>query len=147
MTIRKEYLKAKSFFVEWARTLDRGLLWAILALIVCGIFLAFSAYPVVAEKVIKSKDTFYFVKKQLFFLVPSVILMFGISMLSPKHIRRIAFLIFVCFFVLLVCTLIFGTEVKGAKRWLYFPGFSIQPSELSSRHLLLFVHGFLHLAV
>ncbi|MBP5534147.1 MAG: cell division protein FtsW [Alphaproteobacteria bacterium] len=129
MTIKKEYLKIKSFFVEWARTLDRGLLWAILALIICGIFLAFSAYPVVAEKVIKSKDTFYFVKKQLFFLVPSIVLMFGVSMLSPKHIRRIAFLVFVCFFILLIGTLLFGVEVKGAKRWLYFPGGSIQPSE------------------
>ena len=82
MTIRKEYLKIKSFFVEWARTLDRGLLWAILALIICGIFLTFSASPAVAERVIKTKDTFYFVKKQLFFLFPSVLLMFGVSMLS-----------------------------------------------------------------
>ena len=129
MTIRKEYLKAKSFFIEWARTLDRGLLWAILALIICGIFLTFSASPAVAEKVFKSKDTFYFVKKQLFFLVPSIILMFGVSMLSPKHIRRLSFLIFISFFILLICTLIFGMEVKGAKRWLNFPGFSIQPSE------------------
>ncbi|MBO5997423.1 MAG: putative lipid II flippase FtsW [Alphaproteobacteria bacterium] len=129
MTIRKEYLKIKSFFVEWARTLDRGLLWAILALIICGIFLTFSASPAVAERVIKTKDTFYFVKKQLFFLFPSVLLMFGVSMLSPKHVRRFSFLIFVSFFILLICTLLFGTEVKGAKRWLYFPGFSIQPSE------------------
>ena len=50
-------------------------------------------------------------------------------MLSPKHIRRIAFLVFVCFFILLIGTLLFGVEVKGAKRWLYFPGGSIQPSE------------------
>ena len=129
MKIRKLYLKAKISFFEWTRTLDRGLLWAILALIACGIFLTFSASPAVAQRVIKNKDSFYFIKKQLFFLVPSITLMFGVSMLSPKHIRRLCFLVFLSFFVLLCCTLFFGMEVKGSKRWIYFPGFSIQPSE------------------
>ena len=63
MKIQKLYLKAKISFFEWTRTLDRGLLWAILAVIACGIFLTFSASPAVAQRVIKSKDSFYFIKK------------------------------------------------------------------------------------
>lgn len=117
------------FLAEWWRTLDRWLLWSIFALIVCGIFLTFSASPAVAERILKTKDTFYFVKRQLFFLVPSVGLMLGVSMLNPKQIRRIAGIVFMISFAMLVITLFAGMEVKGAKRWLYFPGFSIQPSE------------------
>ena len=117
------------FLAEWWRTLDRWLLWSIFALIVCGIFLTFSASPAVAERILKTKDTFYFVKRQLFFLVPSVGLMLGVSMLNPKQIRRIAGIVFMISFAMLVMTLFAGMEVKGAKRWLYFPGFSIQPSE------------------
>ncbi len=129
MKLKKRYLKTKAFFIEWARTLDRGLLWAILALIICGIILTFSASPAVAQKVIKSQDTYHFVKRQLFFLVPSIGVMLGVSMLSPKQIRRLSLVVFLTFFVLMICTLFFGMEVKGAKRWLSFPGFSIQPSE------------------
>lgn len=126
MTFKKQYIRAKSFFVEWARTLDRGLLWAILAVIACGIFLTFSASPAVSNRTFG--DSFVFIKKQLVFLIPSITLMFGVSMFSPKHVRRLSFLVFLGFFVLLICTLFFGLEIKGAKRWLNL-GFSIQPSE------------------
>ena len=129
MGLKSRYLKCKAFFGEWFRTLDRGLLWAILGIILCGIFLVFSASPAVAERVFRTKDSFYFVKKQLLFLVPSIGVMLGVSMLSPKHIRRISFLVFISFLFLMVCTLFFGAEIKGAKRWLNFPGMSIQPSE------------------
>ncbi len=129
MTLKKHYLKLKTFLIEWARTLDRGLLWAILAIIACGIFLTFSASPSVAEHVIASKDTFHFVKRQLFFLVPSVAVMFGVSMLSPKHIRRLSMIVFLMFFCMLICTLFLGNEYKGAKRWIQLPGLTIQPSE------------------
>lgn len=123
------FADARLFIAEWWRTLDRWLLWSIFALILCGIFLTFSASPAVAERVFHEKDTFLFVKKQLFFLVPSVVLMLGISMLNPKQVRRVAMLVFIISFIALVMTLFIGMEVKGAKRWLYFPGFSIQPSE------------------
>ena len=126
MTLKKQYIRAKSFFIEWARTLDRGLLWAILAVVVCGIFLTFSASPAVSNRTYG--DSFVFIKKQLVFLIPSIGLMLGVSMLSPKHVRRLSFLVFLGFFILLICTLFFGLEIKGAKRWLNL-GFSIQPSE------------------
>ena len=71
MTLKKQYIRAKSFFIEWARTLDRGLLWAILAVIICGIFLTFSASPAVSNRTYG--DPFVFIKKQLVFLQKTVI--------------------------------------------------------------------------
>ncbi len=119
----------KLFLAEWWRTLDRSLLWSIFALILCGIFLTFSASPSVAERILKVRDTFFFVKRQLFFLVPSIFLMLFISMLNPKQIRRGSMIMLIVSFVLLILTLFVGMEVKGAKRWIFFPGGSIQPSE------------------
>ncbi len=129
MRLKKHLQKTQLFLAEWYRTMDTWLLWSIAALIVCGIFLTFSASPGVAERILKTQDTFYFVKKQLFFLIPSIGLMLGVSMLSPKQIRRLAFIVFAGSLIALILTLFVGMEVKGAKRWLYFPGFSIQPSE------------------
>jgi len=43
-------------------------------------------------------------------------------------IRRIAA---VCGLLLLIITLVFGTEVNGAKNWIYLGGLSVQPSELA----------------
>lgn len=129
MRLKKHLQKTQFFLAEWYRTMDTWLLWSIAALIVCGIFLTFSASPGVAERILKTQDTFYFVKKQLFFLIPSIGLMLGVSMLSPKQIRRLAFIVFAGSLIALILTLFVGMEVKGAKRWLYFPGFSIQPSE------------------
>ena len=144
MKIKKQLQEIRFFLAEWYRTLDTWLLWSIAGLIVCGIFLTFSASPVVAERVLKTQDTFYFVKKQLFFLIPSIGLMLGVSMLSPKQIRRLAFIVFTASFIALILTLVVGMEVKGAKRWLYFPGFSIQPSEFMKLALIIFTSKYIY---
>lgn len=129
MNIRKILLRFKNYISEWARSLDKGLLWAIFLLIGFGILLTFSASPEVADRVIASKDSFHFIKKQIIFLIPSVFLMLGISMLSPKQIWRVCLLGFICCFVLLLLTPLIGSDVKGARRWIYLFGLSIQPSE------------------
>src|SRR6202008_4782547 len=44
-------------------------------------------------------------------------------------IRRIALVVFVVSLALVFMTLVYGAEVKGARRWLTLLGVSIQPSE------------------
>jgi cell division protein FtsW len=51
--------------------------------------------------------------------------MLGASLLSPRHVRRAALIIFIISLALVIATLFFGQEVKGARRWL----FGVQPSE------------------
>ncbi len=43
--------------------------------------------------------------------------------------RRLALIMFFVSFWLVVATLFFGAEVKGARRWLVITGVNIQPSE------------------
>jgi cell division protein FtsW len=75
-------------------------------------------------------QTFHFVHRQAFYLVPALIVMFTISFLSPRYIRRVALTILVVAMAMVVATLFFGAEIKGARRWINLPLLgSLQPSE------------------
>jgi cell division protein FtsW len=56
-------------------------------------------------------------------------LMFAVSLQPPRTIRRIAVIGFAISLVLLALTFVIGVEIKGARRWINFPGLSLQPSE------------------
>ena len=63
------------------------------------------------------------------FLTPSLAIMVGLSFLTPKQVRRAAFILFAIAIPLLLATLFLGAEVKGSRRWISIAGFSLQPSE------------------
>lgn len=117
----------RSAFNEWWWTIDRWLLFSFMALMVLGILFGLAASPPVAARL--GLPTFYFVNRQAFFLVLALITMVGVSFMSPRHVRRMALLMFVVALGLVFATLLFGAEVKGAKRWISLAGISIQPSE------------------
>lgn len=112
---------------QWWWTVDRTTLTAFLALAVIGVLMVATASPPVAERL--GLDSFYFLTRHLIFIVPSVILMVGVSVLSPRWLWRFASLAFPVLIVCLIAVLIFGAEVKGARRWLPIAGMSVQPSE------------------
>src|SRR5262249_5376514 len=74
-------------------------------------------------------DAFYFVHHHLLYLVPAIAVMLATSFLSPRQTRRLALVVFVASYALVVATLLFGAEVKGARRWIVLAGINIQPSE------------------
>jgi cell division protein FtsW len=113
----------RTAFSDWAWTIDRWLLAGIAALIVCGLVFSMAGSPPVAERLHLS--TFHFVNRQVAYLLPALAVMIATSFLSPRHVRRLALVVFVVSLALVVGTLFFGQEVKGAKRWI----FGIQPSE------------------
>src|SRR5258707_3645448 len=55
--------------------------------------------------------------------------MFGVSLLPPRTIRRVALVGFLVAIGLLALTFVVGVEIKGARRWINLPGLSLQPSE------------------
>jgi cell division protein FtsW len=113
----------RSLVADWWWTVDRWLLAAIGALIVLGLVLVMAGSPAVADRL--HLPTFQFVNKQVEFLVPTVIVMFGLSFLPPRYVRRTALLGYIGAMVLIFAALAFGHEVKGARRWI----FGMQPSE------------------
>lgn len=114
-------------FVTWWWTVDRLLLAALMTVMLAGIVLSLAASPPVAARL--GLDAFYFVNRHVMFLVPALAVMLATSFLSPRQIRRLALVIFIVSFALVVATLFFGVEIKGARRWLVLLGVNIQPSE------------------
>lgn len=118
----------RSLVAQWWWTVDRWSIAATLALIGFGSLLIMAASPAVALRI--GFGRFYFVRHYFAVLPVAVALMFGVSMLSPRTVRRLAMMGFVIGLVLLAYTLIGGVEIKGARRWIDLAGVSIQPSEL-----------------
>src|SRR6201985_554375 len=112
---------------EWWWTVDRPLLAAIVALIVGGVILSLAASPQVATRI--GLDPFHFFNRHVLFLLPSFIVLIGVSFLSPRQIRRAALIVFAVSIALIVITLLFGPEVKGSRRWITLIGVNIQASE------------------
>jgi cell division protein FtsW len=114
-------------FADWWWTVDRLLLAALIALMLAGIILSLAASPPVANRL--GLDAFYFVHRHVLYLLPAIFVMLAVSFLSPRWIRRIALIVFFVSLALTAATLVFGAEVKGARRWLVIAGVNIQPSE------------------
>ena len=117
----------RSPVANWWWTVDRWFLAAFLCLMGIGVVLSFAASPAVAERI--GLPAYHFVTRQIIFVVPALIAMIGVSFLSPRHIRRLALLMLVSSLALMLATLYFGLEVKGARRWLSIANLSLQPSE------------------
>ena len=112
---------------DWWWTVDRPMLGAIIALMLCGIVLSLAASPAVAVRI--GLDPFHFFNRHVMFLLPSFIVLIGVSFLSPQQIRRTALIVFVVSVILIVVTLLIGPEVKGSRRWITLLGVNIQASE------------------
>ncbi len=117
----------RSFVAEWWRTIDKPLFGMVLLLILCGFLLSFAASPPVAERI--GLSTSHFTIRHAIFLAPSIGIMIGLSFLTPRQVRRVAFVLFIIMVPMLLATLFLGAEVKGSRRWISIAGFSLQPSE------------------
>lgn len=117
----------RSSFATWWWTVDRYLLAALLTLMISGVMLSFAASPPIAERL--GLDGYHFVFRHIFFAVPALLLLLGISFLNERQVRRLALLLLAGGMVLMAATLFVGFEAKGARRWISIAGFSIQPSE------------------
>ncbi|HJZ15044.1 MAG TPA: putative lipid II flippase FtsW [Stellaceae bacterium] len=117
----------QSQVARWWWTVDRWSLAALGMLIGFGVVMSLAASPPVAERI--GYDGLHFVRRHLAMLPLALGLMFAVSLQPPRTIRRIAVIGFAISLVLLALTFVIGVEIKGARRWINFPGLSLQPSE------------------
>src|SRR5438445_12798233 len=101
-------------FSEWWWTVDRLLLAAIIALMLGGIILSLAASPPVATRI--GLDPFHFFNRHVLFLLPSFIVLIGVSFLSPRQIRRAALIVFAVSFLLIAATPLAGPEGTRSRR-------------------------------
>jgi cell division protein FtsW len=116
-----------SLLGRWWWTVDRWTLVAIATLIGFGYIMMLAASPAVAERIHVPRDVF--ILKQVFFLALAGLIVVAVSLLSPKGVRRVALVGCAIALILTALTMVMGTEIKGARRWIALPGLSLQPSE------------------
>ena len=118
----------RRILTNWWLTGDGVFLSCLGLLIVLGIVLIMAASPTVAQKI--GLSSFHFFSKQVAFILAGLFMIVTISFMDIVTIRRMAVIGFLFSLLLLFSVEIFGYETKGAKRWIYLIGFSLQPSEI-----------------
>jgi cell division protein FtsW len=117
----------RSFLSQWWWTLDRPLLWAIIALAGFGVMLVATASPSVAAH--HNLHPYHFLIRHGVVLGPALCVMMAVSMLSPRTIWRIGSVLMLLSLSLMVWVLFSGMEIKGAQRWVDLGVISLQPAE------------------
>ncbi|MDA8870669.1 putative lipid II flippase FtsW [Rhizobiaceae bacterium] len=118
----------RSRLSEWWWTIDKSLLAAALALIAAGFFLSLSSSPAATAR-LKIDNPFYFMERHAMFAVLTVIVLVGVSALSPRWAKRLCLVGLAGTLVILLALPFVGFSAKGSTRWLALGGFLLQPSE------------------
>ena len=118
-----------SLIAEWWFTIDRRLLVSLLMLIGAGLIMSLAASPAIAVK--KGLPAFHFVERHIVFASVSGIVMLVVSLLGPRHVRRLALGLMLLAIGGMIAVLVVGAEINGARRWINLFGVSLQPSELA----------------
>ena len=111
------------------RYFDYSLLFVIIFVVGLGLIMIYSTSSYTAQMKYGSSEYYFF--KQLQFVVFGLFAMY-IAYRMDYHIwRKLANIVFWGSIVMVLALIPFGTEVNGAKRWLRFGGFGIQPADVS----------------
>jgi cell division protein FtsW len=84
-----------------------------------------------------NKDFYFFFTKHLIFTFIAIIIMIVISIIKTELFVKLTVPLFILSFVLLALVPIIGVEVKGAKRWIDFYLFRLQPIEILKPFFIL----------
>lgn len=124
------------------RNIDKSILLCFTLLFLLGLFFSFSSTSSLAGERL-NKDYYFFFSKHLVFVLASMFIMFLISFIELRILKKIVIPVFIILFFLLMLVPLIGVEVKGAKRWLNFYFFRLQPVELIKPFFVLAIANIL----
>ena len=114
---------------DYWRNIDKNILFSFLGLFFLGIFFSFSSTSSLAGERL-NKDFYHYFSRHLTYSVLAILVMFIISYIQISFLKKTILPIFIISLVLLILVPLFGVEIKGAKRWLDFYVFRLQPIEI-----------------
>jgi cell division protein FtsW len=118
---------------------DSILLWAVLALTGLGLVMIYSASAVAARQ--RLGDEFFYLKRQMIAaLVGMAALLFALR-LGYRRLQALAYPLLLLGFLALCLVLLpgIGQSIGGARRWIRFPGASLQPAELAKLSFVVYL--------
>jgi cell division protein FtsW len=121
---------------------DKWLFAATTGLALFGVVMVYSASAVMAER--ENGSQFYYVLKQGVWVAIGFIVMLLAMQFNYQQLKQRKLVYGLLILTSIALLAVFGSSaVNGAHRWIKFPGFSIQPSELSKLALIIFLAYFL----
>ena len=134
-----KYMQENSFkflLINYWRSIDKKIFFGFFILFFLGLFFSFSSTSFLAGERL-DKDFYFFFNKHLIFTFFSLLIMIIISLIKTELIIKLVSPLFFLTFILLILVPIIGVEVKGAKRWLDFYLFRLQPIEILKPFFIL----------
>ena len=128
-----------SIYYNWWKNIDKTILLLIIILFSLGLFFSLVSTSLIASDKLDTNNYFFFFKHLVYIFIGLLTLVF-FSSLSEKNLFRVSIYLFFITLFFLFLVPIFGTEVKGSKRWLnlfFLPQF--QPIELLKPFIIIFV--------
>ncbi|MBQ5992667.1 MAG: putative lipid II flippase FtsW [Clostridia bacterium] len=124
--------------------MDFSILLMVSALCAFGLVMIFSASYYYAQHYSgANNDSFYYLKKQLVYLLIGYPVMLMVSMIDYRLIERLRSVFLAVSILLLIAVLLWGQDLNGGKRWLPVAGITIQPSELAKFGLMIFMCSYM----
>jgi len=127
------------FYYEWWKNIDKILFILIIFLFSLGLFFSLVSTSLIASDKLDTNNYFFFFKHFSYIIIGITFLIF-FSSLSRENLFKVSFYLFFVSLFFLFLVPIFGTEVKGSKRWLNFlflPRF--QPIEVVKPFIIIFI--------
>ena len=126
-------------YYNWWKNIDKTIFLLIIFLFSLGLFFSLVSTSLIASDKLDTNNYFFFFKHLVYIFIGLLTLVF-FSSLSEKNLFRFSIYLFFITLFFLFLVPIFGTEVKGSKRWLnlfFLPQF--QPIELLKPFIIIFV--------
>ncbi|MDB3971501.1 FtsW/RodA/SpoVE family cell cycle protein [Candidatus Pelagibacter sp.] len=126
-------------YYNWWKNIDKTIFLLIIFLFSLGLFFSLVSTSLIASDKLDTNNYFFFFKHLAYIFIGLLTLVF-FSCLSEKNLFRISIYFFFITLFFLFLVPIFGTEIKGSKRWLnlfFLPQF--QPIELLKPFIIIFV--------
>ena len=126
----------KANLLNYWRNIDKKIFVSFIILFFLGLFFSFSSTsPLAGERL--NKDYYFFFSKHLIFTFLALVIMILISTISTHILKKMIIPFFIFSFIFLALVPLIGVEVKGAKRWLDFYFFRLQPIEILKPFFIL----------
>ena len=135
VSFMQENIFRTNLSIYW-RNIDKKIFVSFIILFFLGLFFSFSSTSSLAGERL-NKDYYFFFSKHLIFTLIALVIMVLISIISTHILKKMIIPLFIFSFIFLALVPLIGVEVKGAKRWLDFYFFRLQPIEILKPFFIL----------